>query len=81
MKDNNEMIKMTPSWHNDECVGIDIMIAWHSSVMKRVRLFLKNKYSDGNNNWPRWYINGALRRATEMLPNGWYLYRNGEREF
>lgn len=87
MKMNSEeMIAVMPRWSNADrsCVGVDIEVAWASSVVRRVRLFLKMKYGDFDGRsfkFPRWYLNGALRRATEMLPHGWFLRESGAREF
>lgn len=83
---NEEMVSVTPRWANAErsCVGVDVEVAWASSVVRRVRLFLKMKYGDFDGRsfkFPRWYLNGALRRATDELPRGWYLRETGFRNF
>ena len=89
MKDNsnnNEMIPVNVSWHNatKDCVGYDVYMAKSSSIQRRVRLFLKVKYGEFNGRelkFPRWYLNGALRRATEMLDGKWYIADTGEYQF
>ena len=81
---NNEMISVNVSWHNNDCIGYDVYLAKGSSIQRRVRLFLKTKYGEFNGRelkFPRWYLNGALKRATEMFDGKWYIADSGECQF
>ena len=79
---NNDMINVNIDWQNEECIGYDVMVAKCSSFSKRVRLFLKKKYSDGEGRFPRWYVNGALRRAVDNLGYGsWFIVETGNYSF
>lgn len=82
MTNNNDMITVRADWHNEECIGYDVRVAKCSSISRRVRLFLKTKYADEQGRFPRWYVNGALRRAVEKIEFGaWYIESTGEYQF
>ena len=82
---NEEMITVNVDWRGSDCIGYDVWVAKCSTISRRVRLFLKTKYgdfSDGEYRFPRWYLNGALRRATESLGYGaWFIEATGNYQF
>lgn len=73
MNNNESYIKVTSNWENSEVIGVDVYIAWCSSIAKRVRIFLKKQYDNGKGEYPEWYVRGKLNYACEGLPRGWFV--------
>ena len=74
MKNKTEnYLSVRISWENDEVIGVDVIVAWCSSISKRVRIFLKKQYANENGEYPEWYVRVRLNYACASLPRGWFV--------
>lgn len=68
-----EGIGFNKAWENDKAVGVDIDIAWGSSLGKTQRLFFPKSQIQPNGNIPTWLIEAKLKELNDKLPNGWFF--------
>lgn len=72
-QENEKYIEVRKDWERDDIIGVDVVVAWCSSISRRVRVFLKKQYADADGKFPVWYVRGKLNYACEMLPRGWFV--------